>query len=101
MNLLEPLKATPVRQKNNYEIKMTWDAKSYPKGFFQLHITKLRDKLGLLKTAEGELIDSEEMGKELNEYFRSLFTQETQTEIPEGEHVFMGMRQKNKGCYYS
>ncbi len=53
--------------------------KSNPKVFFNMYRTKIRDKIGSLKTEAGEIIESgEEMSNLLNDYFLSVFTRENQ-----------------------
>ena len=77
--------------KRNYEIKVAREAKSNPKGFFNMYRTKTRERIGPLKTEAGEIIESgEDMCKLLNDYFLSVFTRENQDTIPVREEVFQG-----------
>lgn len=55
--------------KQNHEVRVASDVKSNPQGFFHLYRTKARDRTGLLKTADGKLINSsKDMSKAFNEY---------------------------------
>ena len=77
--------------KRNYEIRVAREAKSNPKGFFNMYRTKTRERIGPLKTEAGEIIESgEDMCKLLNDYFLSVFTRENQDTIPVREEVFQG-----------
>ncbi len=56
-----------------------------------MYITKAREKIGLLITDTGDVIDdSEGMNKLLNNYFLSVFTQENLSTLPEGVQVYEG-----------
>lgn len=77
--------------KRNYEVKIARDAQRDPKGFFQLYKAKTKDKIGPLKGTDGRLIDdSQEISKELNDYFLSVFSQVGDDREPEPEQVFKG-----------
>ncbi len=77
--------------KRNYEIKIAYEAKSDPKGFFKLYRTKTRDRIGPLKTNTRELVETgEDMSQMMNEYFLSVFTQENITTIPQRVQVYEG-----------
>ena len=77
--------------KNAYELKVARQAKTDPKGFYQLYRTKNRETIGPLRISDGELVNSgEEMSKIMNEYFLTVFTQETVQDVPEAEQVFNG-----------
>ena len=79
------------RAKRNYEIKVAREAGSNPKGFFQLYKTKVKDKIGPLKTEDNVLLDTEEeMSEALNDYFLSAFTREKLDEVPQGDQIFSG-----------
>ena len=77
--------------KNTYERKVASQVKTDPKGFYQLYRTKNRETIGPLRIGDGELVNSgEEMSKIMNEYFLTVFTQETVQDVPEAEQVFNG-----------
>ena len=77
--------------KNTYELKVARQAKTDPKGFYQLYRTKNRETIGPLKAGDGELVSSgEEKSKIMNDYFLTVFTQETLQDMPESEQVFNG-----------
>ncbi len=74
-----------------YEIKIANEAKSDPKGFFKLYRTKTRNRIRLLKTNTGELVETgEDMSQLMNEYFLSVFKQENLPTIPERVQVYKG-----------
>ena len=77
--------------KRNYEVKIARDAQRDPKGFFQLYKAKTKDRIGPLKGTDGRLIDdSQEISKELNSYFLSVFSEEGDEREPEPEQVYRG-----------
>ncbi len=56
-----------------------------------MYRTKIRERIGPLKTEAGEIIESwGEMSNLLNDYFSSVFTRENQYTIPAGDEVFQG-----------
>ena len=78
--------------KNNYEIKVAKEAKTDPKGFFQVYRTKNRETVGPLKSPEGQLVSSgEEMSGVLNDYFLTVFTHENKDIMPDCEPHFSGV----------
>ena len=78
------------KAKRDYELKIASNAKSDPKGFFQLYKAKSRERIGPLKVGNVLYDSSEDMSEVLNQYFVSVFTQETLTSIPEADPVFTG-----------
>ena len=76
--------------KRNYEVKIARNAQKDPKGFYQLYKAKAREGIGPLKGMDGSLIEKEEISKELNKYFLSVFTQEEPDGELEPEHIFRG-----------
>ena len=63
--------------RRNYEVKIASDAQKDPKRFYQLYKNKTKNRIGPLKGTDGSPIDnSEEISKELNNYFLSVFSQE-------------------------
>ena len=77
--------------RRNYEVKIARESKNNPKGFFQLYRTKVRDRIGPLKTEEESMIDTaEEMSEALNRYFLTVFTKERIDNVPDGEQIFRG-----------
>ncbi len=89
--LVRSVKRNTRSAKRNYEIRVAREAKKDPKRFFQTHRTKVREKIGPLKTDTGDVIDDKEgMSKLLNNYFRSVFTQENLSTLPEGVQVYEG-----------
>nr|XP_053638192.1 uncharacterized protein LOC128692900 [Cherax quadricarinatus] len=72
------------KAKRYYDVKVTRESKTNPKGFFQVYRSKIRDKIGPLKSSSGQLTDSDkEMCRIFNTYFLSVFTQEDTSDIPE------------------
>ncbi|KAK8754343.1 hypothetical protein OTU49_015693, partial [Cherax quadricarinatus] len=72
------------KAKRDYEAKVARDSKTNPKGFFQVYRSKIRDKIGPLKSNSGQITDSDkDMCEILNTYFLSVFTQENTSDIPE------------------
>lgn len=69
-----------MNNQKEYKIWIPWEAKSDPKGFFQLHTTTVRNIIKLLNTACGESTDSgKDTIKAPNEYsLLYLRTQENQ-----------------------
>lgn len=56
-----------------------------------MYQTKVRDKIGPLKTASGNITDEAgEMAKILNEFFVSVFTNERLVEIPLAHNIYNG-----------
>ena len=77
--------------KRNYEVKVPRDPQRNPKGFYQLYKAKARDCIGPLKGTDGTLIDNdEEISKELNNYFVSVFTQEEPGREVRLDQIFRG-----------
>ena len=74
-------------------MKVARQAKTDPKGFYQLYRTKNRETIGPLKAGDGELVSSgEEMSKIMNDYFLTVFTQETLQDMPESEQYLLEKR---------
>ncbi|XP_072437775.1 uncharacterized protein [Chiloscyllium punctatum] len=74
------------REKMRYEGKLAKNIKEDSKSFFRYVQGKkmVRTKIGPLKTEAGEYITgNEEMAEELNGYFRSVFTGEDTSNLPE------------------
>ncbi len=78
-----------LRAKNNYEARVTRQAKADPKGFFQLYKTKARDRVGPFKADDGEPLSSMQTCITLNEYFATIFNQEDTSTLPVAPQVFM------------
>ncbi len=88
--LAKTVKKNTCIAKRNYEIRIAREAKSNPKGSFQLYKTKVRDRIGLLKSGESLIDSDEEMSEALNNYFLTIFTKERLDFIPQGEEIFRG-----------
>ncbi len=67
-----------------------------------MYRTKIKDRIGPLKTDSGELIESgEDISRTLNDYFLSVFTQENLAPVPERVQVYKGEKKREvKGCTY-
>ena len=76
------------KAKSNYEIKISSQAKTNPKVFFQVYKKNMREELGSLKTANGELVRWGGGSKILNEYFLTVFILENMQDIPNTEQIF-------------
>ena len=76
--------------KRDYEIRIAKEAKTNPKGFFQLYRTKNKDNVGPLTNNEGIVDTDEGMSRLLNEYFLSVFTKENVDNIPQATPAFKG-----------
>ena len=77
--------------KRNYEVRIARNAQKDPKGFYQLYKSKTRESIGPLKAINGSLIENgEEISRELNNYFLSVFSQEADEEL-EPEQIFRGI----------
>ena len=62
--------------KRNYEVRIATDAHKDPKAFYQLCMAKTNERIGPLKGMGGLIENGEEISKELNKYFLSVFSQE-------------------------
>ena len=63
--------------KRNYEVRIARDAQKDPKEFYQLYKAKTKERIEALKGMDDSLIKNcEEISKELNKYFLSVFSQE-------------------------
>ena len=89
--LVRPVRKLTNSAKNTYELKVAASqAKTDPKGFYQLYRAKNRETIGPLKAADGELVRSgDEMSKIMNEYFLPVLTQETLQDIPESPSRYL------------
>ena len=77
--------------KRNYEVRIAKNAQKDPKGFYQLYKSKTRESIGPLKAINGSMIENgEEISRELNNYFLSVFSQEVDEEL-EPEQIFRGL----------
>ena len=77
--------------KKDYEIRIAKEAKTNPKGFFQVYRTKNKENVGPLNTSEGDVEETDEgMSRMLNEYFLSVFTKENFESVPQVTQVFKG-----------
>ena len=75
----------------NYKVRIARDAQKDPKCFYQLYKTKSKDRIGPLKGMDGSLIiNGEEISKELNKYFLSVFSQEESGRELEPVQIFRG-----------
>jgi len=76
------------------------EAKTTPKGFFQLYQTKVRENIGPLRTESGQLTDNDgKKSKTFNDYFLSVFNKENLDVILEVKKIYKGsignMHKKN------
>ena len=89
--LARTVKRLTRKAKITYEMRVASQAKTNPKGFYQLYRTKDKETIGPLRAGDGELVNSgEEMSKIMNEYFLTVFTKETLHSMPGCEQVFRG-----------
>ncbi len=65
------------------------EAKVTPEGFFQLNRTKVRDKIGPLKSGESLIDTDEAMSEAINKYL-TVFTKERLDIISQGEQIYRG-----------
>ena len=81
---------TEIRKaKRNNEVRIAREAKTNPKGFYQMYQTKTREKIGPIRSDSGELTDNDgEMSNNLNKYFSTVFTTENLNMIPEAPTLF-------------
>ena len=77
--------------KRNFEVRVAREAQKDPKGFYQMYKAKTKDRIGPLKGMDGSLIDTgEEICKQLNNYFLTVFSSEETDRELVPEQIFQG-----------
>ena len=90
-DLIRKVKKDIRTAKRNYEVRIARDVQKDPKGFYQLYKAKTKERIGPFKGMDGRLIENgEEISKELNKYFLSIFSQEESGRKLESVQIFRG-----------
>ena len=82
------------KAKKEFEMKLAKNIKLDPKSYFNYVNSKrkVKESVGPLLSDGEEISDDEEMAKVLNNYFRSVYTKEDDSNVPNATEIFNGTK---------